>query len=89
MMPFPNVNQYCEYGSEPFKIVGGNSTKLQLERSPSRLVGKTLASLFVSDVNARAVKPAPPGHETWTDADITAVLFPKKTAKTKKSSLAY
>lgn len=85
MMPFPNVNQYAVYGNELFKIVGGNSMKLQLERPPSQLRGKTIASVFVSDVNARAVKPAPSGHETWTDADITAVLFPKKTAKTKKA----
>lgn len=80
MMPFPNVNQYAVYGGEVFKIVGGSSTKLQLERPPSQLRGKTIASLFVNDVNPRAVKPAPPGHETWTDADITAV-FKTKTKK--------
>lgn len=87
MMPFPNVNQYAVYGSELFKIVGGSSTKLQLERPPSQLCGKTIASLFVNDVNAKAVKPAPPGHETWTDADITAVFFAKKnTNKAKKAA---
>ena len=86
MRPFPNVNQYCAYGGELFKIVGGNSMKLQLERPPSQLYGKTIASLFVSDVNARAVKPAPLEHETWTDTDITAALFPQKTAKTKKAA---
>lgn len=76
--PFPNTNQYCLYGGELFKIVGGSSLKLQLERPPSQLTGKTIASLFVTDVAAKSVKPALPGHETWTDADICAVLFPKK-----------
>jgi hypothetical protein len=75
-MPFPNTNQYCLYGADLFKIVGGSSTELQLERPPSQI--KSIKSLFVDKVKARAVKPAPEGHETWTDADIVAVLFPRK-----------
>lgn len=76
--PFPNTNQYCLYGGDLFKIVGGSSLKLQLERPPSQLHGKNIASLFVNDVNAKSVKPVLTEHETWTDADICAVLFPKK-----------
>lgn len=78
MMPFPNTNQYCLYGADLFKIVGGSSTELQLERPPSQLKGKSINSLFVNKVKVKAVKPAPEGHETWTDADIVAVLFPRK-----------